>query len=49
MTVLARTSSIINDRPILSSERMLNNAYNRKCPVKNMLVVRLKGLVAKTN
>jgi hypothetical protein len=51
MTALARASSIVNDRPILSSERMLHKDYERKCSVKKkkLLVVSLKGLVTKTN
>jgi hypothetical protein len=50
MTALATTTAVVNDRPILSSKRMLNKDYNRKYSVeKNMLVVSLKGPVAKTN
>jgi hypothetical protein len=46
MTALAKTTTIVNDRPILSSEK----DYNRKCSVgKEILVVGLKGPVAKTN
>jgi hypothetical protein len=46
MTALAR--AIVNDRPILSSERILNKDYNSKCSVEKILVVILKGLGAKT-
>jgi hypothetical protein len=50
MTALARPAAIVNDRPILSLERILHKDYNRKCSVgKKLLVVSLKGLVAKTN
>jgi hypothetical protein len=45
-------AGIINDRLILSSERMLNKDYNRKdlfVKKKILLVVSLKGLYAKTN
>jgi hypothetical protein len=42
MTALART--------ILASEKMLHKDYESKCSVeKEMLVMSLKGLVAKTN
>jgi hypothetical protein len=42
--------AIINDRPILSSDRMLHKDYDSKCSVENiLLVVSLKGLVTKTN
>jgi hypothetical protein len=34
MTALARPAGIVNDRPILSSVRMLNKDYNGKCSVK---------------
>jgi hypothetical protein len=44
MTALVKTAAVVNDRPILSSERMLHRDYNSK-----LLVVGLKGLVAKTN
>jgi hypothetical protein len=41
---------IVNDRPVLSSERMLNKGYDRKFSVgKKLLVVSFKGLVAKTS
>jgi hypothetical protein len=50
MTALAKSEAIVNDRPILSSERMLHKDYNRRFSVgKKILVVILKGLVAKTN
>jgi hypothetical protein len=49
MTALARASNIVNDRPILSSERMLYKDYNPKCSVKKILVVGLKGLGYKIN
>jgi hypothetical protein len=43
-------AAIVNDRPILSSERMLYKDYDRRCSVgKKILAVGLKGLVAKTN
>jgi hypothetical protein len=42
-------AAIVNDRPILSSERMLHKDYNCKCSVEKILVVGLKGLGAKTN
>jgi hypothetical protein len=49
MTALASTrAAIVNDRSILSSERMLHKGYDRKCSVeKEILVVSLKGLGAK--
>jgi hypothetical protein len=37
--------TVVNDRPVLSSERMLHKDYNRKCWVG----VSLKGLGAKRN
>jgi hypothetical protein len=41
---------MVNDRPILSSERMLYKDYNRKCAIgKKLLAVNLEGLGAKTN
>jgi hypothetical protein len=44
------SAAIVNDRPILSSERMLKNDYNRKCSVeKKIMGASLMGLVAKTN
>jgi hypothetical protein len=50
MTALASPAATENERPILSSETMLNKDYNRKCLVgKILLVVSLKGLVDKTN
>jgi hypothetical protein len=44
-------TAIVNDRPILSSKRMLHKNYNRKCSVgkKNYWSLSVKGLVAKTN
>jgi hypothetical protein len=33
MTALARPAAIVNDRPILSSERNLHKEYNGKCSV----------------
>jgi hypothetical protein len=43
-------AAIVNDRPILSSKRMLRKDYDRKCSVEKVLLfVILKGLVAKTN
>jgi hypothetical protein len=50
MTALAAPAAIANDRPILSSERMLRKDFNRKCSVgKKIVVVGLKGLGAKMN
>jgi hypothetical protein len=48
--VLAIPTAIVNDRPILSSERMLHKDYNRKYSFekKEIPVVGLKGLGAKT-
>jgi hypothetical protein len=34
MTTLTRPAEILNDRPILSSERMLHKDYDRKCSVE---------------
>jgi hypothetical protein len=44
-------AAIVNDRPILSSERMLYKDYDRRCSIekKKYLAVSLKGLGAKTN
>jgi hypothetical protein len=44
-------AAIVNDRSILSSERMLYKDYDRRCPIekKKILTVSLKGLGAKTN
>jgi hypothetical protein len=42
-------TAFVNDRPNLSSEGMLHKDYNRKRSVKEILVVILKGLGAKTN
>jgi hypothetical protein len=43
-------ATIVNDRPILSSERMLYKDYDSRCSVeKKNLAVSLKGLGAKTN
>jgi hypothetical protein len=33
MTALARAAAIVNDRPLLSSERMLHIDYILKCSV----------------
>jgi hypothetical protein len=41
-------AEIIKDRSILSSERMLRKDYESKCSVDKVLVVGLKGLIAKT-
>jgi hypothetical protein len=35
MTALASPAAIVNERPILSSERKLHKDYNRKCSVEN--------------
>jgi hypothetical protein len=40
MTALARTSSNINNRPILSSERLLHKDYDRKCSVEKIITCR---------
>jgi hypothetical protein len=44
-------AAIVNDRPILSSERMLYKDYDRRCSIerKKILAVSLKGLAAKTD
>jgi hypothetical protein len=43
-------AAIVNDRPILSSERMLYEDYDRRCSIeKTILAVSLKGLGAKTD
>jgi hypothetical protein len=44
-------AAIVNDRPILSLERILYKDYDRKCSVekKKILAVSLKELGAKTN
>jgi hypothetical protein len=45
-----RLAAIVNDRPILSSDRMLHKDYDRKSSIeKQILAVSLKGLGAKTN
>jgi hypothetical protein len=38
MTALARPATIVNDRPILSSERMIHKDYNRKCSVGGEII-----------
>jgi hypothetical protein len=49
-TLDERPCIFIEDKPVLSSERMLHKDYNRRGSVeKKYLVVRLKGLDAKTN
>jgi hypothetical protein len=49
-TLDERPSIFIRDKPIFSSERVLNNDYHRRSLVaKKSLVVGLKGLDAKTN
>jgi hypothetical protein len=41
---------IINDRPVLSSERVLYKDYDRRCSLeKKNLAVSFKGLDIKTN
>jgi hypothetical protein len=48
MTALARISSSVNDRPILSSERILHKDYDRKCSIaKQIMIVGFKGLGVK--
>jgi hypothetical protein len=42
-------AAIVNDRPILSSERMLHKNYDRRCILKKVLAASLKRLGAKTN
>jgi hypothetical protein len=43
-------AATVNDRPILSSDRMLHKDYDRKCSIEEKkLAVSLKGLGAKTN
>jgi hypothetical protein len=43
-------AAIVNDRPILSSERILYKDYDRRCSIeKKILAVSLKELGAKTN
>jgi hypothetical protein len=43
-------AAIVNDRPILPSERMLYKDYDRRCSFeKKILAVSLKKLVAKMN
>jgi hypothetical protein len=43
-------AAIVNDRPILSSERMLYKDYDHRCSIeKKILAMILKGLGAKTN
>jgi hypothetical protein len=43
-------AAIVNDRTILSSERMIYKEYDRRCSFeKKILAVILKGLDAKTN
>jgi hypothetical protein len=50
MNALARPAVIVNDRPILSSERVLYKDYGRRCSIeKNILAVNLKRLGTKTN
>jgi hypothetical protein len=50
MNALVRTRAIVNDKPILSSERILYKDYDRRCSIKeNILAVSLKGLGAKIN
>jgi hypothetical protein len=49
MTVLGGPAAIVNDRPVLMSERIFRKDYNCKCSVENkMLVLSLKEFVAKT-
>jgi hypothetical protein len=50
MNALTTPAAIVNDRPSLSSERMLYNDYDRRCSIeKKNLAVSLKELGAKTN
>jgi hypothetical protein len=50
MTALARPVPIVNERPFLSSERMLYEDYDRGCSIeKKIPSMCLKGLGAKTN
>jgi hypothetical protein len=48
MIALARPAAIVNERPILSSEKLSIRTIVISCKIK-LLVVTLKGLVAKTN
>jgi hypothetical protein len=49
MNALAKPAAIVNDRPILESERILHKGYNHECSVEKILVVSFKRLVGKTN
>jgi hypothetical protein len=51
MTALARPAAIANNRPILSTEKLLHKDYNPKFSVekKRILVVGLKRLHTKMN
>jgi hypothetical protein len=40
MTALAGPAAIVNDRPILLSERMLHKDYGRKCSVGEQIIGR---------
>jgi hypothetical protein len=43
-------TAIVNNRPIISLERILYKDYERRCSIeKKILAVSLKGLGAKTN
>jgi hypothetical protein len=44
-----RAATIVNDKPILSSERMLHKDYDRRGSIKKKNSVSLKGLGVKTN
>jgi hypothetical protein len=41
MIALARPAATVNDRPIFSSERMLNKDYDSKCSVENKIAGRV--------
>jgi hypothetical protein len=43
-------AAIVNDRPILSSDRKIYKDYDRRCSIeKKILSLNLKGLSAETN
>jgi hypothetical protein len=44
-----KPAAIVNDKLILSSERMLHQNYDRRCSIEKNLAVSLKGLGGKTN
>jgi hypothetical protein len=46
---MTEPAAIVNDRLILSSEKMLHKYYDHKCSVKKILVMGLKGLGTEMN